>query len=507
MMEKVQTGKGTGAEPSVAERKVDSNGESVPSTADSSQHEVTWTQHEERMVRLKLDCYLMPLLILGFFVLQLDRSNISNALTDTLLQDVHITKGVASAGASLMAAGVVVAEIPANLLLQKLGAPVWLTTQMLLWGAIATGQTWVNDKKSFLATRFLLGIFEGGYIPGSQYVLALFYTETELATRTAVFYFGNYFSSATGSLIAAGILKMGGQNGLAGWQWLFLIEGILTLGVFVVFVLFLPGSPGDTRPVHRRFDLFSAREREIMSARVLAQDRTKAGARARIGWGAFREAALDGQLWLHALLNVVALMPKGGLQLYGPSIIQSLGFGQYRANLLNSVSSYIVVVLALAVSLASDRTRLRGPWCVAAFLWSLAFAGALLGTPLAADKWRRYALFTLLSGGNALAQGLNDAWVNINATTAARRSVGLAFVVMGSNIGGLIGPFLFQDYDSPRYVRGFLAVLLLYAASILVTLLIMALYTRKNRAAAARKQQQQQEHPGEPVEKTRPFQI
>lgn len=164
----------------------------------------------------------MPLLIGGFFVLQLDRSNIGNALTDTITTDLGITTNDVNVGNQLMMAGIVVAEIPSNLILQRLGAPVWLTMQMLIWGTIALAQAWCTNIHSFYATRFLLGLFEGGYIPGGQYMLALFYTRQELALRTAVFYFGNYSATATGSLIAAGILNMAGIQGLSGWQWLFI---------------------------------------------------------------------------------------------------------------------------------------------------------------------------------------------------------------------------------------------------------------------------------------------
>lgn len=172
----------------------------------------------------------MPLLVAGFFVLQLDRSNISNALTDTITQDLGITRNDVNLGSQLMLAGIVIAEIPSNIILQRIGAPWWLTIQMLIWGTIALTQAWVTNIHSFLATRFLLGIFEGGYIPGGQYMLALFYTREELALRTAIFYFGNYSATATGSLIAAGILNMGGTVGLSGWQWLFISkQGLIFL--------------------------------------------------------------------------------------------------------------------------------------------------------------------------------------------------------------------------------------------------------------------------------------
>ncbi|KAH6687188.1 alternative sulfate transporter [Plectosphaerella plurivora] len=446
--------------------------------------EPEWAPEEERAAVRKLDFYLMPLLVAGFFVLQLDRSNMSNAMTDTIVEDLGITRNDVNLGSQLMSAGIIIAEIPSNIILQRLGAPIWLTFQMFVWGTIALTQAWCTNLDSFLATRFLLGVFEGGYIPGGQYMLALFYTRQELATRTAIFYFGNYSATATGSLIAAGILNMGGAMGMAGWQWLFIIEGAITLLVFVAFVAFLPRSPAHTAPVHGRFDLFNDRERQILRARILADDVTKGADKANITLRSLGEALIDYRLWMHMALNIVALAPKGGLQLYGPTIIKGLGFSRTHANLLNAVSSVLVIALSWVISIASDRTHLRGPWCMVAFSWSIIFAGALFGLPTGTDKWARYAVFTLLSGGNALSQGLNDAWVSINAVRPSNRSIGLALAVMGSNMGGLAGSQLFRDDDAPRYNKAFLAILLLYASAIPISGAIMGVYWRANKKLA-----------------------
>ncbi|KAH8656927.1 major facilitator superfamily domain-containing protein [Ilyonectria robusta] len=443
--------------------------------------EPEWTQAEEKAALRKLDFFLMPMLVGGFFVLQLDRSNISNALTDTLTTDLGITSDDVNLGSQLMLIGIIVAEIPSNVLLQKLGAPIWLTFQMFVWGLIALTQAWCTNIHSFYATRFLLGLFEGGYIPGAQYMLALFYTRKELASRTAIFYFGNYSATATGSLIAAGVLQMAGINGLSGWQWLFILEGALTLLVFVCFVAFLPRSPAHTAPIHGRWDFFTARERIILRSRVVAEDESKGEDKASITISSLLGAAVNYRLWLHLILNIVSLAPKGGLQPYGPTVIKSLGFSKIHANLLNAVSSFLVIILSFLISVCSDKTRLRGPWCIVAFVWSIAFAGALFGLPLGTEKWTRYAIFTLLSGGNALSQGLNDAWLSINATKSSHRSLGLAMVVIGSNLGGLAGQQLFRSSDAPRYTRAFLAILILYAASIPITLLIMWVYWRDNK--------------------------
>ncbi|KAI8302450.1 putative transporter [Colletotrichum sp. SAR11_59] len=411
-----------------------------PSNHSPSEGE-SWTQDEEKAVVRKslnqrLDWYLMPLLVVGFYVLQLDRTNISNALTDTLTQDLGITNNQVNIGNQLMLAGIVIAEIPSNLILQRVGAPVWLTLQVAIWGTIALTQACCTNVHSFYATRMLLGLFEGGFIPGVQYMLALFYKRDELALRTSIFYFGNYSAAATDSLIAAGILQMGGKGGLAGWQWLFVIEGTFTLLIFFGYVLLLPRSPKHTRPIHGRFDLFTDRERTILSTRIILGDVSKGADKTEITLKSLREAFVDLRLWLHMFLNILSLTPKGGLAIYGPTIIKSLGFSKTNANLLNAVGNVLVIILSYTLSVASDKTRLRGPWCIVAFVWSIAFSGAL---------------------------------------------VGLAMAVMGSNLGGLAGQQLFQESDAPRYPKAFLAILLLYGASIPNTLALMYTYWRANR--------------------------
>lgn len=254
---------------------------------------------------------------------------------------------------------------------------------------------------------------------------------------------------------------------------------------FFLFILLLPTSPRRTAPIHRAFDLFTAEERQIIQARIAADDVLRTEDKARITWHSFLEAIANPLIWIHCLLNAASLAPKGGLQLYGPSIIKGLGFNTTNANLLNSISSFGSGILSLAISFASDKTQLCGPWCLVGFSWSIVFAGVLYGlNNESTNQWKMYAIFTLLSSGNALGQGLNDAWILINSTSASSRSIGLAFVVIGSQIGGISGQQLFRSSDAPRYTRAFLAILLLYAASVLITLVLIWAYWRKRKAAS-----------------------
>lgn len=239
-----------------------------------------------------------------------------------------------------------------------------------------------------------------------------------------------------------------------------------------------------------------------MYHRVVAEDNTKAHARAHINRANFFEALTDYRLWLHAVVNMLAASPKTALGLYGPSIIKRLGFSKTKANLLNSVHSYCLIVLSFILSFASDKTGQRGIFCNFSYLWSIVFAAALVGLGVNRDKWLLYAIFTLVSTGNSLGVALNDAWLSVNATSPSKRSMGLAFAVIGSNLGGVIGPSLFRDSDAPAYRKGFAAIIGMYGGAIATTLGLMFTYWRDGKRA--RKQAAQH---GEGPEEARRFQL
>lgn len=160
----------------------------------------------------------MSLLCLGLFALQMDKGNISNALTSTFTEDLGISTDDVNNGNQLQLAAIVVFEIPFNVVLSKVGGQVLLTSQSLAWGLVALFQAFITNKSSFYGTRFLLGAFEAGYLPGAMVVMSSFYTRSEIAMRMTILYSGNYLAAGVSSLVAAGVFELAGVRGLAGWQ-------------------------------------------------------------------------------------------------------------------------------------------------------------------------------------------------------------------------------------------------------------------------------------------------
>jgi len=253
--------------------------------------EKDWTVEEEAKAKRKLDLIIMPLLTLGFFCLQLDRGNISNAITDNMMEDIGITQNQFNIGQQMLSLGIVLFEIPSNMILYRVGPGKWLTLQLFLFGTVSTFQAFQNNYGSFIASRFLLGVTESGFIPGGLWTLSTWYTRTETAKRVMIFYFGNQLGQASSKLLAYGILHMRGVGGQSGWFWLFTIMGLFTIASGMVLGFCLPDSfksPHSTFLPKRK--MFTDREIHILNTRVLLDDPMKGKKKKRIGIAAFKKA-------------------------------------------------------------------------------------------------------------------------------------------------------------------------------------------------------------------------
>ena len=142
-------------------------------------------------------------------------------------------------------------------------------------------------------------------------------------------------ATALSGVIASGILSLAGRGGIAGWQWLFLVEGVLTVGIGVIWLFFLPDRP--TSPIlFPRWKMFNPRQIHILASRVIVYDAQKsASSRVHIGFRDTLHVLGNWRLWQHVMITFIGMMPGQAISLYFPSIIQSLGFTKLKANALS----------------------------------------------------------------------------------------------------------------------------------------------------------------------------
>jgi MFS family permease len=168
------------------------------------------------------------------------------------------------------------AELPSQMMSKRLGPDRWIPVQMVCWSLVASFQAFLKGKQSFYATRALLGIFEGGFIPDVILYLSYYYTSEELPKRLGWFWVAYQSTSIISAFLAYGILHLRGYNGMPGWAWLFALEGLLTgvIGVFSWF--YLPASPYKTASWFRgKKGWFTEHEEKILANRILRDDPSK----------------------------------------------------------------------------------------------------------------------------------------------------------------------------------------------------------------------------------------
>ncbi len=232
----------------------------------------------------------------------------ANAITDNFMRDVGINQDQFNIGQQMLSLGIVLTEIPANMILYRVGPGKWLTLQLFLFGTVSAFQSFQRGYGAFIATRFLLGITESGFIPGGLWTLSTWYTRTETAKRVMVFYFGNQIGQASAKLLAFGILHMRGVGGQPGWFWLFALMGAFTVLSGFVFGFCLPDSFRNPHSTFLpKFSWFTPREIHILQTRVLIDDPMKGQKKKSIPLSSFKKAA-SGHRLQHPLPNIANIV-------------------------------------------------------------------------------------------------------------------------------------------------------------------------------------------------------
>src|SRR5262245_9909119 len=190
---------------------------------------------------------LIPFLMLCYFVAYLDRVNIGFAAL-TMNADLGFTAEMFGFGVGIFFFGYILFEVPSNLLLERFGARIWIARIMVTWGLLAAGMAFITGTASFYAVRFLLGVAEAGFFPGIILYLTYWFTAEERARWIGMFMTAIPLSSAIGGPISGWILDdLDGTAGAAGWQWLFVLEGLPSVAVGLACLVFLDDGPATAR--------------------------------------------------------------------------------------------------------------------------------------------------------------------------------------------------------------------------------------------------------------------
>ncbi|KAL4887586.1 major facilitator superfamily domain-containing protein [Aspergillus karnatakaensis] len=408
---------------------------------------VTWRKEEEARIVRKVDFLFLPIFSLMFTWMAIDRTNVSGVLTSTFLEDTNMTRDQANTGVSLLWLGIVLLEIPSNMVLHRVGPHYWIPAQVVTWGLIEVLQSFVTNAGGWYVARLFLGLAESGFIPGGLYTLSRWYLPSELTQRTAIYFLGPSISAAFGSLISAGALSHHLVGGLKGWQWIFVICGVSTIATGILAFAIVPKSPHHTGNLFgglvRVRGWLTEREGDILVARQvrIAEKNQVAGLTMKITGKDIIDVLTSWHTWPYLIVCLSGLQSVNGLSTWGATIIKSLGFSSIRANLLNAPGSLLGAIFGIILSGFVDRYSRFGYAIIFAAVWTLAGLIAL------------YVCW----------QPINVTWLSLNFKTPQKRAVAYAVYIGCSNLGGTYGNQVFRASDAPLYRTAWIACISLGA--------------------------------------------
>jgi len=425
------------------------------------------TTVDESQLFRKISMRILPLVMLGFLLSYTNRINVGFAKLQ-MASDLHFSDAVYGLGAGIFFVGYFFFEVPSNILLHRFGARRWIARIMLTWGVLSALTALVHTAWQFYAMRLVLGVAEAGFLPGVIYYMSQWYPSTRRARTWSVFYISLASSGLFGSLMSGAILAtLTGKGGLAGWQWLMVLEGLPTvlLGVYVFFRM-------EDRP--QDVNWLSDAEKQHLAALLAREARARSDM--RIG-----QLFVSGRVWTLAFIYFAYNVAVYSLSFWLPTMIQGMGVrGALRIGELSALPNACAIVAMLAVGYSSDRLGERRWHLIGAF--AVAAAGFV-----ATYGWRHDAPFAIgalcvasmgLLSIPALFWTLPTAL--LGGVTAA---AGIGMINSLGNLSGLVAPILFGDMKQATGDTG--TALVAIALLLVVGALLVLRVTRRPRTPPA----------------------
>ena len=380
----------------------------------------------EKAALRRITVRVLPLLFAAYFVAYIDRVNVGFAAL-TMNAALGLNAEQYGLAAGLFFAGYVAFGVPSNLALARLGGRRWIPAIMICWGICSLLNAFVVGPHSFYLVRLVLGIGEAGLYPGLLYILNQWFPGRYRVRMLSLLILSTPFSITVGSLVSQPILALDGMAGLAGWQWLFILQALPTIGLGIIIFFLLPDAPDTARWLR-------GSERQWL----LQQLETEKIRRETIRRFSIVQALTSRTVWLIGLAGSGINAAVYGLILFLPQMIHALGVSNAMTPLVNAIPFAVAGVVMVLWGIHSDR-RMERNWHAAI---PAAIAGlALIACTLLTNPVAVMAALTL--GITGIFCYVAVFWAVPSAMlTGSAAAAGLALVNTIANVGSLAGPYI-----------------------------------------------------------------
>jgi ACS family tartrate transporter-like MFS transporter len=421
----------------------------------------------EHQTMRKVAWRLVPLVSLAYLINVLDRFNISFAAL-TMNKALGLSATAYGLGAGAFFWSYVLFQVPANMILGRLGARRWIMIIMFFWGICSASAALITDATSFVIVRFLLGVAEAGFFPGVAYFMTRWFPSRHRGRAMGVFYAVGASAGIIGGPIAANLLQLDGVLGLAGWQWIFLAEGLPAIALAIACPLLLRDRPSEAAWLQP--DECAWLEQTLQDEQKVAQG----------GHLPFLKAVASPTIMLLMLVYLLIGFGVYGKAYFLPLMIKSLGYTDTSVGYLAAIPALLGVIGMIIFSRRSDRTGERVWHLVIPCL--LGGAGCVLaGIFLSINPWLTIAAFSLatfgISGSLPVFWNLPTAFLGASAAAG-----GIAFINSVGNISGYAAPQmvgLLRDSTGGYAIPMLIVGALVAVAGVLVPIAARAADSRK----------------------------
>ncbi|KAE9968868.1 hypothetical protein BLS_005635 [Venturia inaequalis] len=431
---------------------------------------------EERRFLFKLDAAILTFASLGYFIKYLDQININNAFVSGMKEDLGLYQNQLNYMQTCWTVGYVIGEIPGNILLTKYRPRYVIPTAEVTWTVLTFALSRSNSAAQIYVLRFFIGLAESTFYPGMQYVIGSWYRKDELAKRSCIFHTSSALGSMFSGYLMAGVYHLGGKGGFKGWQWLFIVDGIISLPIAIAGYFILPDVPEICQAFYlTKEEIAFGKKRMELEGRKNREPYTKAKV---------KKVFTSWRIYLLTLLYVCFNNGAAGSQPVFQQYLKSSTNPKYSVHQINTIptaTSGVQVVTTLIYAWTSDSVFKGARWPAIVFggvMNIIVYVSLAIWDISTGWKW---ACFILAGCGSGLS-GLCFAWAHelCSEDNEERAIVVATMNEMAYVLQAWLPLIVWQQVDAPEYRKGYITVTCLSVLLIITTFVIKYLHKKQN---------------------------